>query len=220
MITKRIMNLTTQKKPWITILQIIICIVFCINFYIISGDISSLFAWNITSKEATLTNTGYFQPSDVFNGNFWGLITANFLHFNIFHLLFNVYWLYILGQKIEKEVSKIEYFVLIISSGIIVSIFELAVSGALGVGYSGIGYALFGFIYIRAKFDSNFKNYLSSKTVNLLFIWLFLCVLTTITSTIDVANTAHFTGLFWGGLLTYLPRIKSNIFKYGSCLNF
>jgi membrane associated rhomboid family serine protease len=212
--TDGIMNQTTQKKPSITIIQIIFCIVFCINFYLLSGNLSSLFAWNITEKEAALTNTGYFQPSDIFNGKLWGLITANFLHFNIFHLLFNIYWLYIFGQKIEKEVSQIEYLVIIISSGIIVSIFELAVSGALGVGYSGIGYALFGFIYVKAKSDSNFKDYLSSKTVNLFFIWLFLCVLTTLTSTVEVGNAAHFTGLFWGGLLAYLPKIKSNIIRY------
>ena len=205
-IFKKILNHILES--WITIIQIIICIILFVNYYLLSTN-SSL------GVDEVYKLSGYAQPTDIYNGQYWSLFVSNFLHFNVLHLLFNMYWLYIFGHKIEKEIPKLQYVVLVISAGFVASISELAFFGQSGIGYSGIGYALFGFIYIKAKFNNEFKDFLPQRIINLFFIWLFVCVIITYAKLLNIGNVAHFSGLLWGILIGYLSQIKNVFIRLG-----
>ncbi|HYH13628.1 MAG TPA: rhomboid family intramembrane serine protease [Flavisolibacter sp.] len=144
--------------------------------------------------------------ADIFNGDFWGLFTSNFLHVEIWHIAFNLYWLWILGKRIEFESKKMFYVFLILSSALVSSLAQLAFSDGTGIGLSGIGYALFGFLYVKSRTVEEYRNYLDKKTINLFFFWLMLCVVLTKTGVWTIGNAAHIGGLFWGALIAYISK--------------
>src|SRR5215218_3895114 len=90
------------------------------------------------------------SASDIFSGDYWGLLTTNFVHVEIWHIAFNLSWLWIFGKKIEFETNKVFYAFLILSSALVSSLAQLAFSDTTGIGLSGIGYALFGFLYVKS----------------------------------------------------------------------
>jgi len=51
-------------------------------------------------------------------GQFWRLITALFLHFNLLHLVFNLFALYVLGPPLEKIIGTLRFAACYLISGI------------------------------------------------------------------------------------------------------
>jgi len=72
-----------------------------------------------------------------------------------------------------------------------------------GVGLSGVGYGLFGLLYVLSQHDARFKDSLDKRTVNLFIGWFFICIFTTATHVFNVANVAHGAGAVLGLLLGY-----------------
>jgi membrane associated rhomboid family serine protease len=149
--------------------------------------------------------------TDIFNGDYWGLITSNFVHIQIWHLAFNLYWLWIFGRKVEFETSKTFYIFFILSSALVSSLAQLAFSDTTGIGLSGIGYALFGFLYVKSKIAEEYKNFPDKKTINLFLFWLMLCVIWTWTGAWNVGNAAHIGGLIWGVLIAYCSKFNKPV---------
>jgi len=143
---------------------------------------------------------------EIFNGAYWGLITSNFVHVEIWHIAFNLYWLWIFGKKVEFETKKPFYVLFILSSALVSSLAQLAFSETTGIGLSGIGYALFGFLFVKSKTADAYKNYLDKRTVGLFLFWLVLCVILSATDIWEVGNAAHIGGMLWGGLLAYTSK--------------
>ena len=195
------LNPTTDKvfKKYIPVVTAICCVISIALFTGINleGEVNS---WDVYKK------WGAPSPTDLYNGHFWGLITSNFLHVEIWHIAFNLYWLWILGKKIEFESNKGFYILLIISAALVSSLAELAFSDTTGIGLSGIGYALFGYLFVKSKTTAEYRNYLEKKTIYLFLIWLVVCVVLTKTGAWNVGNAAHFGGLFWGALVAYTSK--------------
>ncbi len=148
---------------------------------------------------------------DIFDGSYWGLITSNFLHIEIWHIGFNLYWLWILGKKIEFETSKIFYAIFIVSSAVVSSTVQLAFSSSTGIGISGVVYAFFGFIVVMSRITDKYKNYLEKKIVYQFAIWLVVCIILTQTGALAVANAAHISGLLWGMTIAYTSKFAYRI---------
>lgn len=113
----------------------------------------------------------YFAPTalDIFLGKYWGLFTYCFIHVNVIHLLFNLFWVWFFGKKIEFESGKLFFLVLFCTSAIISSISEIFISDSTGVGLSGIVYALFGYVLIMSLSNNSYKKYLNIKIIILFF---------------------------------------------------
>src|SRR5207237_9506384 len=45
----------------------------------------------------------------VASGDFWRVITAGFMHYGLFHLLFNMYALYIIGGMLEPAIGTLRF---------------------------------------------------------------------------------------------------------------
>ena len=67
----------------------------------------------------TLQQLGALEPYRVLaKGEYWRLLTALFLHYDVLHLLFNVFGLYILGPPLERAVGSLRFSAGYLISGI------------------------------------------------------------------------------------------------------
>ncbi len=65
----------------------------------------------------TLYHLGALDAIAVWQGEWWRIITANFLHYGWFHLGINMLSLYVLGSIIESSLGKIRYLIIYLLSG-------------------------------------------------------------------------------------------------------
>lgn len=92
-------------------------------------------------------------PPAVAHGQWYRLVTATFLHFNVLHILFNMYALFIVGTPLEAMLGRIRYLALYLLSGIggcvlslLLGPLELEAAGA-----SGAVFGLFAALWILAR---------------------------------------------------------------------
>jgi|SRR5215472_8456770 len=143
-----------------------------------------------------------FESAEVRRGQLWRLATSILPHLDILHLVFNLYWLWILGTTVERVYGHLRTVLLILLFAIGSGSLDFAFASG-GVGLSGVGYGLFGLLYVLSQHDERFKESLDRRTVNLFIGWLFICTLATVTHVFKVANVAHAAGTVFGFLLGY-----------------
>src|SRR5207248_3914252 len=127
-------------------------------------------------------------------GEIWRLITPIFIHFGPIHLIFNLYWLRDLGTAIERRKGKLMLIALVLAGGLLGNIGQ-SFSGPSFGGMSGVVYALFGYVWMKGKFEPWEGLGAPSSTVSIMLLWLVLCIVGIIPG---VANTAHVVGLLVG----------------------
>jgi GlpG protein len=140
-------------------------------------------------------------------GQVWRLITPIFLHFGPLHLLFNMFWLVDLGSMIETRRGWwfLLLMVLVTAVGSNVAEYYLpnpASPSPMFGGMSGVNYALFGYAWIKGRYQPHLGIGVSQQTVLILMIWLVVCFIGLIP---NVANYAHLVGLIGGAAFAYLP---------------
>lgn len=87
-------------------------------------------------------------PVLVVEGEWWRLVTSMFLHFEFFHIAFNMYALWILGRDVEAILGRGWFLALYLAGGIAGGALYvlLAPAGAPAIGASGAVFGLFGVI--------------------------------------------------------------------------
>ncbi|MBO9561619.1 MAG: rhomboid family intramembrane serine protease [Niastella sp.] len=190
-------------KKYIPIATVIFCAASVVLFLGINLFEDKPFTWEAYRKWGAPSFT------EIFEGDYWGLITSNFLHTEVWHIIFNLFWFWFLGKKIEFESNKLFYLLLVLSSALVSSLAQLSFSDASGIGLSGIAYAFFGFVFIKSKSSEAYKNYLDQRSISLFFIWLVACIVITKLGFMNIGNAAHVGGLVWGMLLAYLTRFAA-----------
>lgn len=115
-------------------------------------------------------------------------------------MAFNLYWLWILGTRVEAVYGHLKTLALILVLAIGSNSFEFAFADP-GVGLSGVGYGLFGLLLVVADRDPRFAGALDKRTVNLFVAWFFVCIFLTLTHVFNVGNVAHGAGAVLGALL-------------------
>lgn len=176
-------------------ITIIVCLLSIVLFFGINLE-SSINTWDSYRKWGSPSLT------DIYNGSYWGLITSNFLHKELWHIIFNIYWIWRFGRKIEQESSKSFYLLLILTACLISSCAQIGFSDNSGIGLSGVGYTFFGYLFIQFRIGSKkYEGVLNQKTINLFFIWLLLCMVLTKFNILQIGNSAHVFGLLWGTII-------------------
>jgi len=165
---------------------------------------------NLTSNQAspsTWAQLGHYAdggPFDVWNGRTSLLLTSIFIHadfrqgIGVAHLLFNLIWLYLLGTRLEKSIGPLYYLGLVISAAYISSGCELAWSGMVGVGMSGVVYAIFAFMWAGKARYPGWDEVANRNNLLWLLGWLVLCFVTAHFGWLAVGNGAHLGGLIFG----------------------
>ncbi|MGD1085014.1 MAG: rhomboid family intramembrane serine protease [Verrucomicrobiota bacterium] len=136
---------------------------------------------------------------EIRQGQVWRLITPIFMHGGIFHLLFNMLWLKDLGSLIEARQGSVKLLLLVLVTGIGSNLGQDLVAGPAFLGMSGVLYGLFGYIWMRGKFDPASGLRLTPSTVVMMLGWFVICVLGLMPK---VANGGHgfglVIGMIWG----------------------
>jgi len=147
-------------------------------------------------------------------GELWRLVTSIFPHAGLLHLAFNIYWLWAFGTLIEETFGHLRTAALILLFAVGSGAWQYSL-GLGGVGLSGVGYGLFGLLWILSRRDPRFKDVIDGPTIQLFVGWFFFCIVTTVTHYMEVGNIAHGTGAVLGilaGLAITTPDRRAPIF--------
>ena len=145
--------------------------------------------------------TASFMDDHVWaRGEVWRALTATFPHVNFFHLAFNLYWLWTFGTLVERIYGHLRCLAIyvLLATGSMLADFAILDGG---VGLSGLGYGLWGLLMILERRDSRFADAVDAQTNQMFVAWFFICIVTTITHVMPVANIAHGAGAVLGMLL-------------------
>jgi GlpG protein len=155
----------------------------------------------------TLMPADFLLP-EIQAGQVWRLVTPVFVHFGIWHILFNMWMWWSWGQLIEVRKGLKFFLPLVLASAVASNTVQWGWtwltephSVALFGGMSGVLYALFGYAYMKGRIDPADQISVPENTSIQLIGWLFLCMTGFMGS---IANGAHVGGLIFGGLWAYV----------------
>ena len=146
----------------------------------------------------------YAYPRDfreILSGQIWRLVTPAFLHGNMLHILFNMYWLYQLGGMIERTEGKKTIILHVLAFAALSNTAQYINAGPNFVGMSGVIYALVGYLWMMTRFDPYGRYRLDQSVVIIMVIWMVVCIMGFVPR---VANTAHVGGFIVGVIWGYL----------------
>jgi len=141
-----------------------------------------------------------FESAMIRRGETWRLVTSILPHAGILHLAFNLYWLWVFGTLIEEVYGHLKTAALIVLFAFCSGAWDYALAVG-GIGLSGVGYGLFGLLWVLSRHDERFRDAIDSRTIQLFIAWFFLCIVTTVAGFMPVANVAHGVGAVVGILV-------------------
>ncbi len=176
-------------RPIVTEVLVLINLV----VYVVAGIMGGSF---IELSDNVLMVLGQFNYLVLKHGWYFQLLTAIFIHANIVHLAFNMFWLYILGSQCEITFGAKRYLIIYFISGFFGNILSLYLLplGTVSVGASGAIFGIFGSLMAYSGFTR--KNMFASIVYAI-----FILVLN---AGFGVNVVAHFGGLFSGFILGYI----------------
>jgi len=164
-------------------------------------------ALSIVSYEVRGNTVYWLKPSskehDLRRGQLWRLVTPIFIHFGILHIIFNMWWLRDLGSAVEFRRGSLRFLLLVLTIAVTSNLAQFAYSGPSFGGMSGVVFGLFGYIWMKSRFDYNSGFHMPPNTVFWMIAWFALCFTGYVGS---IANAAHGVGLGVGIMLGYLPK--------------
>jgi GlpG protein len=162
--------------------------------------------------DTLLISTPHFDPergrwydrglAEVEAGQVWRLVTPIFLHFNLLHIVFNCWATIVEGTLIETGRGTLRLAVLVLVSAVLsnlgqfyyMNLYEPDMAHRFG-GLSGVGYALFGYLWMKGMYEPEQGMILHPNTISTMLIWLVLCMTGLLG---PIANAAHVVGLVVG----------------------
>jgi GlpG protein len=189
--------------PWVTSLAVLACIAVFIGLWTAHDPASpeSLYRW------------GYAPATAVWGGAHWALLTSVFVHLALWHLAFNVFWLWVLGIRLERRIGSLQFLAFFLASALVSSSCQLAVSDDTGIGASGVVYALFGFMWLARDRFPEFRQVVDQRIATFFVAALVACLVASYLTAWQVGNAAHISGMAFGCLvaasfvLHYKPRL-------------
>jgi len=135
----------------------------------------------------------------IFDGWYWQLFTALFIHVNILHILGNMFFLFVFGLRAEELFSIKEYLFIYFLSGFAGNLLTLLYGpDMISAGASGAIFGLFGACTIY------FRRAIGQSLITALLYAFFLLM---ISSGPEVNFFAHLGGLLTGLVIGYLLTI-------------
>lgn len=182
--------------PLITFGLCLLCVVFTTAYLTSSADSTS--AW------AKLGHLGLLSNEEIWGGKYYGLLTTFFIHGSIPHIVFNLLWLVQLGRAMETTISPWKYILFMVGACFVSSCAEFAMSGNVGIGASGVVYAMFGLMWTGRKKYLSWGAIATKQNLNIMIGWGVLCIIATKLNLMNIANGAHAGGFLFGLSVGYL----------------
>jgi membrane associated rhomboid family serine protease len=169
-------------------------------------------------------SSDHLVMSDEFwHGELWQPLTSSLIHDNPLqnplHILFNLMCLWVFGTVFERIYGHARFLLLVVFLTYGSSLAEYIFTTG-GIGLSGVGYGLFGMLWILNVRDRRFFGTMDQQTVQVLVGWFFLCIALTIATPLKFANFAHGSGAIFGALLGFVvtEKEKRRTFAWASAL--
>lgn len=198
-------------QPLVTVLTAICILVAVYRMMEPRSNLTSRFQIVASTRENAIPGP-FPAPNhlgEVRRGEVWRLITPILLHFGLPHIFFNMLWLQTLGNAIEFRRGTWAITGIVLVVAIVSNVAEYEVSAWMGQinpgrfgGMSGVNYGLFGYLWVKDRFDPSAGLAISRQTTMWMMLWLFLCMTGLVG---PIANTAHVVGLLTGGVIAYAP---------------
>lgn len=149
----------------------------------------------------------------IYRGEYWRLVTPAFLHFGIFHIVFNALWIWDLGRRVEWVLGIKMYALFFLVSSIASNVTQhfWQTDVVQFGGMSGVVYALVGYIAVCQKLNPHRAFNIPSGIIIFMLGWLVFCL----TGIVDrfmsggVANGAHVGGLLAGVIMAIVSTFAS-----------
>jgi GlpG protein len=141
---------------------------------------------------------------EVRDGELWRLVTPIFLHFGIIHLFLNMYVLLMLGGSIEAAKGPWKLLAIVLFTAITSNFAQYLMAGPNFGGMSGVGFGLFGYLWMKSRYAPEEGFYLPPYVVAQFLLWMVLCLTGYIGR---IANTAHVVGMLAGMILAIVPLL-------------
>jgi len=172
--------------------------------------------WRDSVEERLFFASFYVDPrgqlddglSGIRHGEIWRLVTPIFMHGSILHILFNMSCLSYFGTLIEVRRGTLRLAGLVLISAILSNVGQFMWMERTDpgkphyfLGFSGVGYALFGYIWMKSLYEPEQGMTIHPNNVNIMLGWLVLCMTGVLG---PIGNAAHFVGLAVGVALGVL----------------
>ena len=160
---------------------------------------------------------GLFGPAIALKHEYWRIVTSGFLHANLIHIAFNMFFLYVLGSMLEPAIGRGRFLTIYFVALLGGSVGALIVTpNALTVGASGACFGLLGAAIIVAR-DRGIplveSGLIGTLVINIVFSFTF--------SGISIGG--HIGGLIAGGVAGVIlvevgEKRRRDVIAYGACL--
>ncbi len=127
----------------------------------------------------------------------WRWLAPAFIHFGIFHFLFNMSAWWIFGNIIERTQSSARLFIVLVVTGVIANVAQFFWSGNNFGGLSGVVYGVVGYLWLYGRFNPSSGVKLPAG----LYVVMVITLILGFTNVLPFANQAHLGGFISGCIL-------------------
>jgi GlpG protein len=197
------------RRPVTMMLLAACAVVFALTDFASTNPQTGRFTKEAEMDKLSMSNAAgpegeYVGLPEVARGEYWRLLTPILLHFSLVHFVFNMIWLVDFGTQIENRTGSLGFLGLVLVSALASNFTQLLWSGPGFGGFSGVNFAMFGFIWMKAYYEP-WKGYLiRQSTVIIQVAYLFLCMTGRMG---NIANGAHVGGLLAGMAIGFAPTL-------------
>jgi GlpG protein len=159
--------------------------------------------------------------TQIARGEVWRLVTPVFIHKDLLHLVFNCLCVSVLGGQIERAQGSARLLWLAFLFAVLSNLAQFYVGHPYepqrGLvwqpnphfgGLSGVAYGLFGYVWMKARFEPQLGMQLAPTTAVIMMVWFFAC-LTGLLG--PIANGAHAAGLALGLVVGAAPHVWESL---------
>ena len=160
-----------------------------------------VFVWDSLTNH-TLLEAGAIYPPAIQAGEWWRLITAGFLHFNLMHIGSNMLALYIAGTLVEYCYGSLRYFVIYMVAllgGDVLAYYTTISAQVATAGASGAIMGVFGAMIVLAFKLPHIRGALLRTAVLPVILTIFIGFANT-----NISMAAHVGGLVVGAAAAFL----------------
>lgn len=144
-------------------------------------------------------------------GEWWRLLTANFVHVSPIHIGFNLFVIFHFGAAVENAYRPFDYLFVLLAAALGTTLASYAHTDALTMGASGMAYGLLGSAVVfgikyRRMLPRRYRAVLGAATLPTVAVYLYMGFRSE-----GIDNWGHLGGLFAGALATLplRPRLLS-----------
>jgi membrane associated rhomboid family serine protease len=152
-----------------------------------------------SASSGVLNDFGALVPALVRDGQWWRIVTFNFLHIGLVHLMFNSSALFSIGPQVEEAFGSQKFVFIYIGTGVASGVASYLFLPAGTAGASG---AIFGLIGVMAVYGYRLGGSFGRAVTRQMLIWAGIGIV--FGFFIGANNVAHIGGLIAGGALGFV----------------